>query len=252
MSLALERNARVLSRKRSIERTSGKRSNLNIAVAEALGEEIVAGALPVGTLIPNEADLCIRFGVSRTVVREAVKLLTAKGLLRSNSGIGTWVLPPSEWNFLDPAVFSWVKASGKVENLIQNLFAFRNAVEPAAAAEAARRATDEQVLAIKSALDVMRSDDTDFPTWVEADVKFHTAIYVASNNVFMASLASLFREYFQMSFRVSSSNDHYQHCLQEHVDVYQAIADRDPEAASRALQILLTHAHEDVRVVVSR
>ena len=185
-------------------------------------------------------------------MREAVKLLTAKGLLRSNAGIGTWVLPPSEWNFLDPVVFSWVKAGGNVENLIQNLFAFRNAVEPAAAAEAARRATDEQVLAIKSALDVMRSDDTDFPTWVEADVKFHTAIYIASNNVFMASLASLFREYFQMSFRVSSSNDHYQHCLQEHVDVYQAIADRDPDAASRALQILLTHAHEDVRMVVSR
>ena len=136
MSLALERNARALSRKTSAEPAPSKRSNLNIAVAHALGGEIVAGALPVGSLIPNEADLCTRFAVSRTVVREAVKLLTAKGLLRSNAGIGTWVLPSSEWNFLDPVVFSWVKAGGNVENLIQNLFEFRNAVEPAAAAEA--------------------------------------------------------------------------------------------------------------------
>src|SRR5262249_47349549 len=201
-------NTRASGRKRSSTRAPRKRSNLNIAVADELGGDIVAGLLPVGKLIPNEAELCARFGVSRTVVREAVKLLTAKGLLRSNAGIGTWVLPPSEWNFLDPVVFSWVKTGGNAENLIQNLFAFRNAVEPAAAAEAARCATDEQVLAIKSALDVMRSKGTDFRTWVEADVKFHTAIYTASNNVFMASLASLFREYFQMSFRVSSSNAH--------------------------------------------
>jgi len=68
----------------------------------------------------------------------------------------------------------------------------------------------------------------------------------------VASLASLFREYFQMSFRVSSSNDHYQHCLQEHIDVYEAIANRKPDAASSAVQVLLAHAHEDARMVVSK
>ena len=234
----------------SLPRT--KRSNLHIAISTALGEEIVSGRLPVGDLIPFEADLCERFGVSRTVVREAVKLLTAKGLLKSSAGIGTWVLPPSSWNFLDPVVFSWAKASGNIEPVVHNLFTFRNAVEPAAAAEAALSATDKQIAAIKSALDVMCSPDTDFHAWVDADVEFHTAIYVASNNVFMASLASLFREYFQTSFRVSSSNAHYQHCLQEHMDVYQAIADRQPDRAREAVQILLDHAHEDVRVVVSR
>jgi DNA-binding FadR family transcriptional regulator len=230
----------------------GKRTNLNTTVANVLGEEVIGGMLPVGALLPKESELGARFNVSRTVIREAVKLLTSKGLLRTSSGIGTWVPPAHEWNFLDPLVFAWVKASGNAEPLIQHLFAFRNAIEPAAAAEAARSATDEQIADIKDALDIMCSPSTDFNAWVAADVEFHTAIYIASNNVFIASLASLFREYFQMSFSVSSSNAHFQHCLQEHVDVYEAIAAKKPEAAHRAVEVLLSHAHEDVRTVLAK
>jgi DNA-binding FadR family transcriptional regulator len=230
----------------------GKRSNLHVSIANILGEEIVRGEVAVGSLIPNEAELCVRFAVSRTVVREAVKLLISKGLLKSHAGVGTWVLPPSEWNFLDPAVFSWVKETGNVDNLIQNLFAFRQAIEPAAAAEAARNANAEQVATMKRALDIMCIPNVDFRSWIEADVDFHTAIYIGSNNVFMSSLASLFREYFQMSFKVSSSNNHHQHCLQEHIDVYQAIADKRPADALQAVLTLLNHAHEDVRMVAAQ
>jgi DNA-binding FadR family transcriptional regulator len=228
-----------------------QRSNLHSAVADVLGGQVVGGVLPVGGLLPTETELCARFGVSRTVVREAVKLLSSKGLLRTSSGIGTWVPPANEWNFLDPMVFSWVKASGNAESLIKHLFAFRSAVEPAAAAEAARHATPSQVAAIKAALDVMSSAKTDFARWIEGDVDFHTAIYTASNNVFMAPLANLFREYFQMSFSVSSSNFHHQHCLQEHVDVFDAIVAKDPPLAQRRVEILLRQADEDVRTVMA-
>lgn len=228
-----------------------KRTTLHIMVANVLGEEIVAGKLPIGGLLPTELELCSRFGVSRTVVREAVKQLTSKGLLRTSSGIGTWVPAATEWNFLDPLVFTWVRASGNSENLIQHLFSFRSAIEPAAAAEAARSATAEQLAELKAALDIMCSHDPGFMAWVAADVRFHTAIYIGSNNVFMASLASLFREYFQMSFSVSSSNAHYQHCLQEHIDVYEAIAEGRPADAQHAVQVLLNNAHEDVRQALS-
>ena len=95
------------------ERT--QRANLPSAVANVLGSQVVGGILPTGGLLPTEPELCAQFGVSRTVVREAVKLLSSKGLLRTSSGIGTWVPPASEWNFLDPLVFSWVKASGNAE-----------------------------------------------------------------------------------------------------------------------------------------
>ena len=86
------------------------------------------------------------------------------------------------------------------------MFAFRSAVEPAAAAEAARNATLDQLYALKSALEVMSEAKSDFAKWLEGDIAFHTALYIASNNVFMAPLANLFRQYFHMSFKVSSSN----------------------------------------------
>jgi DNA-binding FadR family transcriptional regulator len=229
-----------------------KRSNLHIAVSDALGAEVLSGTMPVGSMLPREAELEARFGVSRTVVREAVKVLISKGLLSSSSGIGTWVLPAHSWNFLDPTVFSWAKAGGSVEQVLANLFTFRNAVEPAAAAEAARCGTKEQLAVIKGALDVLCAEDTTFDAWVEADVQFHTALYLASNNVFLASLAALLREFFTMSFSVSSSNAHYQHCLQEHIDVYRAIAARRPVKAAEAVHVLLDHAKTDVRMVVTK
>lgn len=228
------------------------RSRLHLSVATALGSEIVGGRLAVGDLIPAEPELCARFGVSRTVVREAVKLLASKGLLRTGSGIGTWVLPTAEWNFLDPDIFTWIQNSDDADRILQHLFAFRSAVEPAAAAEAARRATLEQLYALEAALEVMSQARTDFAKWIEGDVAFHTALYIASNNLFMAPLANLFRQYFQMSFKLSSSNFHHQHCLQEHRDVFEAIRARDPERAQKAVQILLERADEDVRAVLAK
>jgi GntR family galactonate operon transcriptional repressor len=109
----------------------------------------------------------------------------------------------------------------------------------------------EQLYAIESALEAMIAAKDDFAQWVEADITFHTALYIASNNVFMAPLANLFRQYFNMSFRVSSSNQHHQHCLKEHRDVFDAIRQRDPVAADRTVRVLLAHASEDVSTVLS-
>ncbi|MGO4197683.1 FadR/GntR family transcriptional regulator [Rhizobium sp. YAF28] len=228
------------------------RSNLHLAVAGEIGADIVTGRLPVGGLVPSEPELCTRFGVSRTVIREAVKFLSWRGLLKTGSGVGTVVLPTSQWNFLDPVVFGWVQKTSDSQNAIQQLFAFRSAVEPAAAAEAARNATLAQLYEIEAALQVMSEAKTDFNKWIEGDVAFHTAIYVASNNVFIAPLANLFRQYFQMSFSVSSSNFHHQHCLQEHRDVFEAIRERDPEKAAETVRILLKHADEDVKSVLQK
>ncbi len=229
-----------------------KRSALHFAIAGQLGVEVISGEIAVGALLPAEQQLCDRFGVSRTVVREAVKLLASKGLLRLSSGIGTWVAPAREWNFLDPLVLSLVRDSGRSVELIRHLFAFRVGVEPAAAAEAARNASQEQIRAIEAAFAVMQEAAIDFDRWIEGDIAFHTALYDASNNMFMAPLANLFREHFRISFRVSSSNFHHQHCLHEHRAVLDAIKAHDGEAARRAVETLLKHADEDVRVVVSK
>ena len=234
------------------QKPGGRKQSLNHNIAAEVGAEIVSGRLSEGSLIPSEPELCVRFGVSRTVIREAVKLLCSKGLLKTGSGIGTWVLPTSEWNFLDPVVFGWVRDSDDSERAIGHLFAFRTAIEPAAAAEAARNASLEQLYALESALEAMETAEDDFAKWIEGDVAFHTALYIASNNVFMAPLANLFREYFRMSFKVSSSNLHHQHCLQEHRDVFVAIRARNPKAAERTVKILLERANEDVNLVLAK
>jgi DNA-binding FadR family transcriptional regulator len=226
-----------------------KRAKLLNVVAAELGQQIVSGEFPIGEMIPAEPELCTRFAVSRTVVREAVQLLISKGMLKTRSGIGTWVPPASEWSFLDPLVLRWVQESGRAELVLEHLFRFRSAVEPAAAAEAALNATGEQLAVLENALERMRQARTDFDEWIGGDIDFHTAIYVATNNVFMAPLATIFRQYFRMSFRVSSSAEHHQHCLKEHEDVYVAIAERDPARARRCVQILLDGASHDVKAV---
>ena len=228
------------------------RSSLHVAVAEALGREVLAGQHPVESLLPPEAELCLRFGVSRTVIREAVKLLASKGLLRTRSGIGTWVPPRAEWNFLDATVLDWLAGGADSAAMIGDLFAFRTAVEPAAAAAAATDGTDEDIAAIGRALAIMTTAETDLDRWIEGDVAFHAAIYEASNNLFMTSLANLFRKFFRASFRLSSAAFHHQHCLGEHRDVYEAIRARDPDTAFRAVQRLLHGAESDVRITLSR
>src|SRR3569623_984411 len=240
-----------MASKAPAENKSHQRQSRNLTLAAEFGAESVAGRRPVGALIPSEPELVARFGVSRTVVREAVKLLCSKGLLRTGSGMGTWVLPTNEWNFLDPTVFAWVQSSDDSERAIKHLFAFRTAVEPAAAAEAARNARLEQLYALESALELLTTARDDFAQWIEGDITFHTALYIASNNVFLAPLANLFREYFKMSFRVSSSRLHHQHCLQEHRDDFEVFRNRNPAAAEAAVKILLERANDDVSVVLS-
>ncbi|MBY3307786.1 FadR family transcriptional regulator [Rhizobium laguerreae] len=181
------------------------------------------------------------------------------------TGTRSWGLTSAKGHQRSPVLLSkhregifWIQSSSAgSENLrlakcYPAAFAFRCAVEPAAAAEAARNATLAQLYEIEAPLQVMSEAKTDFNKWIEGDVALHTAIYVASNNVFIAPLANLFRQYFQMSFSVSSSNFHHQHCLQEHRDVFEAIRERDPEKAADTVRILLKHADEDVKSVLQK
>src|SRR3546814_583544 len=114
-------------------------------VARALGTEILAGVYPPGSKIPGESEILHRFGVSRTVLREVLKTLTAKGLIVSKTRVGTTVLDSSHWNFFDADVLSWKVSQGFDAHFRHDLTQVRLALEPAAAAEAAERRSDEDV-----------------------------------------------------------------------------------------------------------
>ncbi len=123
--------------------------NLTYRIVEALGVAIVSGAYSIKNPFPIEAELCIQYGASRSVLREAVKMITAKGLLSARPRQGTWVQPEEAWNLLDPDVLRWLLERKPTYALLREFAQVRLAVEPKAAALAARVATPETKAAIR-------------------------------------------------------------------------------------------------------
>src|SRR5258708_27718610 len=126
---------------------------LTYSVADSLGTAIVTGVYTAGNPMPIEAELCQQYGASRSVVREAVKMLTAKGLLGSRPRLGTWVQPETNWNLLDPDVLGWLLERKFSAPLLIEFTELRLAVEPGAAVLPARVAGPEEKAAIRNAIE---------------------------------------------------------------------------------------------------
>src|ERR1700676_5749095 len=127
--------------------------NLTYTIAHNLGVAIVTGVYSTDNPIPIESELSRQYNASRTVLREAVKMLTAKGLLGSRPRLGTWVQPESNWNLLDPDVLGWLLERKFSPALLIEFTEMRLAVEPGAAALAAYVAGAEEKATIRSAIE---------------------------------------------------------------------------------------------------
>ena len=160
-------------------------------VVEHLGLEIVSGRQPQGTLLPGDSDLIERYGVSRTVLREALKTLSAKGLLQAKARIGTRVRDRSEWNLFDPDVLVWYARIGFAPEFLGHLGEMRLALEPEAAAMAARRRTPEQLETIFMWVERMADPAIERDSFVRADLGLHLAIADAAGNPFFLSISTL-------------------------------------------------------------
>ena len=156
-------------------------------------------------MLPNESDLSTQFSVSRTALREAIKVLAAKGLVESRPKTGTRVRPRGEWNMLDPDLLAWQFATQPMEQLAKDLFEIRQIIEPAAAAMAAERADEDQRKAISGAFaDMEAAPDGDAS--VEPDLRFHQSILAASNNEFLQPLGALIETAMASSFRITNND----------------------------------------------
>lgn len=227
-------------------------------VAHEIGRIIVSGAIPEGGALPRETELAGRFGVSRQAVREALKVLGAKGLVASRRRAGTHVLPRTSWNLLDPDVLAWHPAGEMPRAFLRDLVEVRRALEPSAAVHAATRASDDEVAAIGEALEAMRAVRKPSEEFFAADAAFHGAIFAASGNALMERLGGvigpLMRASFELHFRgvetalaapdeVASAVDTSIH---RHAAVYHAIRDRDPDRARSATDALLAQVSAEV------
>ena len=159
------------------------------SVAHEIGQRIVRGDYPPGTILPNEADWSQMFGVGRSVVREAIKMLMGKNLLSSRPKIGSWVEPRERWNLLDREVLTWYTALPERHEFLRTVQEFRYIIEPEAAALAAVRRSEEEMETISRACRDMGSAQM-LAERTAADTRFHLAILRAAGNELLLPLGA--------------------------------------------------------------
>ncbi len=220
---------------------------LHAQVAREIGLQILDGKLAPGAVLPNEADFGTQLGVSRTALREAVKVLAAKGLVEVRRKTGTRVRPQHDWNALDPDVLNWLFSGRGFAVGIPDLLELRLIIEPAGARLAARRATPENLAEIEAALKGMETAVEDSASSVESDLEFHLAILEATHNAFMRPFGALIQEALRASFKLTNRDRlAFEKSLRRHRDVFEAIRDRDPEAAEVAMKIVLNFTSQHI------
>jgi DNA-binding FadR family transcriptional regulator len=225
-------------------RSSGRR--LRGAVAHHLGSAIVSGKLPPGSRLTGEVANSEALNVSRSAYREAVQVLTAKGLVESRPKVGTRVLPRSRWNLLDPTVLAWAFTGEPDVGFVRDLFELREVVEPAVARLAAERRSEAELEEMKQALAEMRQHTLATEEGRTADREFHEAMLRATHNdVMMALTASIgaavnWTTVFKQRLRKLPRDP-----VPDHERVLDAIAAGDGEAAAAAMRALVALAHED-------
>ncbi|MGR6918346.1 FadR/GntR family transcriptional regulator [[Actinomadura] parvosata] len=213
-------------------------AKLGTTVVEQLVDDIVRGALRPGSALPPENDLCEEFGVSRTVIRESVKIIQEKGLVRIEHGRGTLVMDPRQWNLLDDVVLASVIAHDEHATFLDELVSVRMALETEMAAAAARAHTPRDDERIAAELATMRASLASPPDFGAADVRFHDMIMAASGNRLGRAIVNSIHDKARTSMRYHGEyNDAVmRRTLEEHQAISDAIAAGDAEAAAAAMR----------------
>lgn len=221
-------------------------------VAHQIGRSIVTGLYLPGSLIEDEASLAKRFGVSRTVIRDAVKVLVGKGLLEVRRGIGTRVKPREQWALLDVDVLSWRLAAPADSSMLLQLAEVRKLFEPQAAAWAAQRATESEVADILDAVEDMRSDVADTRMFLAADARFHRSVLRAAHNELLFALSGMIYSSLLANVRMKNPDpDTNRKIVPFHREVYNAINRRDDVDAKVKMTLLIEDASRRMNVLMA-
>jgi DNA-binding FadR family transcriptional regulator len=212
--------------------------NLTYAMLDALGKEIVTGFYD-DRPFPTEAELARQHDVSRSVTREAVKMLTAKGLLTARPRKGTTVQPASLWNLFDTDVLRWLLERKFSLRLLRQFTDLRIAIEPAAAALSALAADAEGRAAIAAGYERMVAAEAGDDDPLEADIAFHIAILQASANPFYVQFRDVVTTALRTSIRFTNRFNGRTASLPQHRAVLSAIEQRDAEGAKAGMTALI-------------
>ncbi|MBK9361194.1 MAG: FadR family transcriptional regulator [Rubrivivax sp.] len=219
---------------------------------DQLGEAIVGGRYPPGASIPPEPLLCDELGVSRTVVREAVKSLVAKGMLVTGPKVGTRVLASEQWNWFDPDVVAWQSKAGLTREFLRDLQELRRVVEPAAVRMAAERATAADIAGIEAAYAGMKAAIELGGDYVTHDLRFHQGLLRACHNRMVIHMSKALGALLRTSFELSTAKpDGPAKSLPLHRAVLDAVIARNPAKAEKAILVLIDGAADDIEQVLA-
>ena len=217
--------------------------NLTYGMLDAIGRAIVVGDYD-GATFPTEAELAKQHGVSRSVTREAVKMLTAKGLLSARPRQGTTVQPTTSWNLFDTAVLRWLLERQFSIDLLRQFNELRVAIEPEAAALAARVATADDIERVNAGLKRMERAERGDDDALESDIAFHVAVLRASRNPFYAQFRDVVSTALRTSIRFTNRVKGRTANVADHAAVRDAIAGGNPEKARKAMRALISDVLE--------
>lgn len=219
-----------------LDPTAASKRSLHVQTARNLARDILSGKWAEGAIITGEMELCKHYGISRTPLREAIKLLASKGLLDSRPKIGTRVVSREFWNFLDPQLIEWMDGLMDIDQFCRQFLGLRKAIEPEACALAAQFATQEQrdeLTAIFNRMsDIATAAEFNQQQWTEIDIQFHCLIFKSTANDFYLPFSNLLNSMYT-NFIIQSSEEGNT-CLEDHQRIYQAIIDQDSERAKQA------------------
>jgi GntR family transcriptional regulator, transcriptional repressor for pyruvate dehydrogenase complex len=220
---------------------------LHQGVVSQITRQIVSGQLGPGSLLPVEPELAERFGVSRTVIREAVRVLVSRGLVAVRHGSGMRVRPQSDWDNLDPSIlFEQVRSGGR-DQVLSEIVEVRRILEVAVAALAAERRSDEDLERMRSALRGMQETVRDPNAYTQLDIEFHERILAAARNRLLREALRPVNEVLAagryISVRVPGAAEK---SLRGHEEIYAAIERGDAEAARDAMRSHVRQFESDI------
>jgi DNA-binding FadR family transcriptional regulator len=228
-----------------------ERKSMHARIVRDLGMRILAGEFKPGDRLPGEATLLADYEVSRPVLREATRVLVAKGLILSRQRAGATVRPRSEWHLLDPDVLFWLIQTRPPKEFVETLLTARRVFEPAAAALAATVASDAALKGVAQAYAGMEAART-AEDLLEPDLAFHRRIAEATNNDLLAYIGNMLSLALRESIKLSSQlpNTHAL-SLPRHKAILTALQNRDPLAAQQATLVQLNETRDDLSEVLA-
>ncbi|MCV0397153.1 MAG: FadR family transcriptional regulator [Rhizobiaceae bacterium] len=226
--------------------------NSHALVVDGIGKAIVSGQHMQDAILPGDAELAARFGVSRTVLREAMKTLAAKGMVVARARIGTRVTPRSRWNHFDSDVLRWHLENGADRDFLRHLSEMRLSFEPYAAELACTHAEPADIARMYAQAEAM-AGATSMEDFALADLDFHMALLEASKNPFMYSVGALIEAALVTSFRVSSPHGdsaRQANTAAKHRRVVEAIDRSDARAAAEAVVMVILEGKERIEATL--